>query len=101
VRELQNVVQRAAAVAESELVDRRDLSLSKRKGATERTTLTTMSWSDCSRRHERKLAHRYFTALLEDTKGNVSEAATRAGIARESLHRVLRRHHIDPGVYRR
>lgn len=101
VRELQNIVERAAAIAEGEMVERRDLSLTKKKDPESRAKLIAMNWSDCSQRYERKLARRYFGALLEDTHGNVSEAATRAGIARESLHRVLRRHRIDPAVYRR
>jgi len=103
VRELQNVIERAAVIAEGELVNKKDLALTKKKGADpqSRDALLTLSWSEFTARFERKLARRYFGALLEDTHGNVAEAATRAGIARESLHRLLRRHRIDPAAYRR
>jgi transcriptional regulator of acetoin/glycerol metabolism len=39
--------------------------------------------------------------LFAQTGGNVSQAAQRAGIARESLHRMARRYGVDPEVFRR
>jgi len=42
----------------------------------------------------------YLRALLGAFRGNVSRAAERAGLERESLHRLLRRHGIDAGVFR-
>jgi DNA-binding NtrC family response regulator len=42
----------------------------------------------------------YLVALLKVFKGNVSRAAERAGLERESLHRLLRRHGIDADCFR-
>jgi DNA-binding NtrC family response regulator len=42
----------------------------------------------------------YLSALLKTFGGNVSRAAERAGLERESLHRLLRRHGIQAGVFR-
>jgi DNA-binding NtrC family response regulator len=42
----------------------------------------------------------YLEALLRVFAGNVSRAAARAGLERESLHRLLRRHGIDAGNFR-
>lgn len=42
----------------------------------------------------------YLSALLKAFGGNVSRAAERAGLERESLHRLLRRHGIDANVFR-
>ena len=42
----------------------------------------------------------YLSALLKAFGGNVSRAAERAGLERESLHRLLRRHGIHAGVFR-
>ncbi len=102
VRELQNVVERAAVIAEGELIEKNDLGLGKKrkKAGLSREALLALSWRELSRRAERKMARQYFGVLLEATRGNVSEAATRAGLARESLHRLLRRHRIDPTAYR-
>ena len=42
----------------------------------------------------------YLEALLRVCAGNVSRAAARAGLERESLHRLLRRHGIDADAFR-
>jgi two-component system response regulator AtoC len=42
----------------------------------------------------------YLSALLRAFGGNVSRAAERAGLERESLHRLLRRHGVQPGAFR-
>ena len=42
----------------------------------------------------------YLSALLKTFGGNVSRAAERAGLERESLHRLLRRHGIQAGPFR-
>jgi two-component system response regulator HydG len=42
----------------------------------------------------------YLSALLKAFGGNVSRAAERAGLERESLHRLLRRYGIEANVFR-
>lgn len=42
----------------------------------------------------------YLTALLRAFGGNVSRAAERAGLERESLHRLLRRHGVHADAFR-
>ena len=42
----------------------------------------------------------YLAALLETFGGNVSRAAERAGLERESLHRLMRRYGIEAGNFR-
>jgi DNA-binding NtrC family response regulator len=101
VRELQNVIERAAVVAEGELVEKRDLALTRKKMPTSRAEISKLTWAEFSTRVEQKLARRYFRALLDDARGNVAEAATRAGMARESLHRLLRKYRIDAAKHRR
>jgi DNA-binding NtrC family response regulator len=46
-------------------------------------------------------SHDYLTALLRAFDGNVSRAAAKAGLERESLHRLLRRHGIRADDFRR
>lgn len=45
-------------------------------------------------------ARAYLNYVIEETGGNVTEAARRAGIERASLHRALKRHRIDPNAAR-
>jgi hypothetical protein len=52
-----------------------------------------------------ELAHaaatrRYLIGLLHHHRGSVTDAARAAGMARESLHRLLRRHHLDADDFR-
>lgn len=42
----------------------------------------------------------YLLALLHRRHGNVSEAARAAGVLRETLHRLIRRHRVDLGWFR-
>ena len=43
---------------------------------------------------------RYLVSLLEQHRGSVTDAARGAGLKRESLHRLLRKHHIDAEDFR-
>jgi DNA-binding NtrC family response regulator len=42
----------------------------------------------------------YLLGLMRHHRGSVTEASLTAGIARESLHRQLRRHDVDPTAFR-
>jgi transcriptional regulator of acetoin/glycerol metabolism len=42
----------------------------------------------------------YLIALMKDVQGNVTQAAERAGVERESMHRLLRRHGIRSDDYK-
>lgn len=46
------------------------------------------------------LTRRYLACLLETHHGTVTDAARAAGLKRESLHRLLRRHHIAAEEFR-
>jgi DNA-binding NtrC family response regulator len=46
------------------------------------------------------LTRRYLLALLSRHSGSVTEAARGAGMERESLHRLLRRHHVIADDFR-
>lgn len=51
---------------------------------------------------ERERATReYLVALLTDVQGNVTQAAERAGIERESFHRLMKRHEVRAEDYRK
>ena len=43
----------------------------------------------------------YLLDLMRQFDGNVTRAAERAGMERESLHRLLKKHEIQPQDFRR
>ncbi len=47
-----------------------------------------------------RASHAYLMKLMQVSHGNVTRAALRAGMTRESLHRVLRRYGVRPEEYR-
>ena len=103
VRELQHALERAVAVAESAEVTVADLPGEVTSGS-DRLPLAGNIGSLPYREAMELLTHQatraYLEALLETEGGNVSRAAERAGLARESLHRLLRKHGVDADVHR-
>lgn len=46
------------------------------------------------------MTRRYLASLLARHRGGVTDAARAAGLKRESLHRLLRRHHLNAEEFR-
>ena len=63
--------------------------------------LVTLSYRKALAEARDRGSREYLEALLKVFEGNVSRAAQRAGMERESLHRLLRRHGIDADSFRR
>ena len=87
VRELKSLVQYAALVSEEVILTAEELRRWRRPSASARGGLTTRPLRDARLEFER----RYVTQLLEETGGNQSEAARRAGMNRGSFLDVLKR----------
>lgn len=62
--------------------------------------LATLSYREALADARDRGSREYLEALLKVFSGNVSRAAERAGLERESLHRLLRRHGIDADGFR-
>ena len=62
--------------------------------------LSTLSYREALASARDRGSRDYLAALLKSFGGNVSRAAERAGLERESLHRLLRRHGIQAGAFR-
>jgi DNA-binding NtrC family response regulator len=62
--------------------------------------LATLSYREALASARDRGSREYLGALLKAFGGNVSRAAERAGLERESLHRLLRRHGIRAGAFR-
>ncbi|HEX9049548.1 MAG TPA: sigma-54 dependent transcriptional regulator [Anaeromyxobacter sp.] len=96
VRELENVVERAVAVAAGDVVTVADLPPELASGAPAAALpaapLASLPYRDAIAGARDRVTRDYLVALMKAFAGNVTHAAERAGMERESLHRLLRRH---------
>jgi two-component system response regulator AtoC len=94
VRELENVVERAVAVAGGELVEVGDLppDVAAAEAPAAGPVLAALPYKDAVAGARERITRDYLVALMTELEGNVTRAAERAGLERESLHRLLRKH---------
>jgi two-component system response regulator AtoC len=95
VRELENAVERAVAIAAGPAVSVRDLPpdvTGGQAGALPAELLAKMPYRDAVDLARDRVSRDYLAALLQEFEGNVTRAAERAGMERESLHRLLKRY---------
>jgi DNA-binding NtrC family response regulator len=95
VRELENTVERAVAVAGGERIGLADLPpevAAAPPGAAPAEALAALPYRDAVAGARDRVTREYLVALLTEFDGNVTRAAERAGLERESLHRLLRKH---------
>jgi len=97
VRELENAVERAVAVAQGPAVQLRDLPADvtgAQDGAVPGEQLASLPYREAIDLARDRVTREYLVALLSELDGNVTRAAERAGMARESLHRLLKRYGV-------
>ncbi len=102
VRELQNALERAVAVAETDEITVADLPAEVLSGKDRLPigNVAHLPYREAIELLTHQATRAYLEALLEAVGGNVSRAAEKAGLARESLHRLLRKHGVDADVHR-
>jgi DNA-binding NtrC family response regulator len=97
VRELENAIERALVVSDSPRVQLEALPEAVAAAGLPRATtadelrLTYREAVDLARD---RASREYLVALMREVGGNVTAAAERAGVERETLHRLLRRYGI-------
>jgi DNA-binding NtrC family response regulator len=100
IRELQNVIERACALAEGEMITLAELPPHLRTPARQTAESPTAEPADQLTLKEMKerwiaqLESAYVSDLLKQEGGNVSEVARRAGVDRKTIHRLLNKHGI-------
>jgi two-component system response regulator AtoC len=95
VRELENTIERAVAVSSDDTVRLEDLPpevASAPPAAPGAAALAGMNYKDAVAEARDRVSRDYLVALMKEFEGNVTRAAERAGMERESLHRLLRRY---------
>ena len=97
VRELENAVERALAVTDGpriELEALPDEVAAVLRPRVTRGTETQLSYREMVDLARDRASREYLIALMRELAGNVTEAARRAGMERESLHRLLKRYGV-------
>jgi two-component system response regulator HydG len=95
VRELENAVERSAAAASANQIAYRDLPpevQARPEGTLPMEMLANMPYKDAVETARDRVSRDYLAALMREFSGNVTRAAERAGVERESLHRLLRKY---------
>ncbi len=95
VRELENAIERAVAVSHGPTIELHDLPSdleSGQQGSVPGEVLVRMPYREVVDLARDRVSRDYLVALLKEFKGHVTHAAERAGMERESLHRLLKRH---------
>jgi DNA-binding NtrC family response regulator len=103
VRELENAIERAVAVAAGPQVTPADLppELHQRHGGPLPAGLMVrLPYREAVDLARDRASREYLIALLKEFRGNVTRAAERAGMERESLHRLLKRYGIHSDAYK-
>jgi DNA-binding NtrC family response regulator len=104
VRELANAVERAAAVARESEVELRDLPADvtgAQEGELPAEILAQMPYREAVETARDRISRDYLVALMREFGGNVTRAAERAGMERESLHRLLKRYGVRSDDFKR
>ncbi len=95
VRELENAIERAVAVASGDVLATEDLQpeiAAAPPGAPPQDALVSLPYKDAVAEARDRVSREYLVALMKEFEGNVTRAAERAGMERESLHRLLRKY---------
>jgi len=101
VRQLENALARAVAMTNSETLDVDALPAEVRRPASpRRASLAALPYRDAIALERERATKDYLVALLRDVQGNVTQAAERAGIERESFHRLMKRHGVRAEDFR-
>jgi len=91
VRQLQNVVEQTVALATAPIIP-----VTLVRSALRDKPAEALSFADSKERFERD----YLVQLLQITHGNVSRAARLARRERTKFYKLLRRHQLDPQLFR-
>jgi two-component system, NtrC family, response regulator HydG len=94
VRELQNVIERACALADGDRITRSDLPDYLTMPTVPAPPSDDLPLKDAKEKWMQVLEASYLRGLLERHAGNVSAAAKAAGVDRKTFHRLINKYQI-------
>jgi DNA-binding NtrC family response regulator len=103
IRELENAVTHAAALIDDTRIPLEALPDDIRRwddGASSAANLAQLSYRDAVELARDRGTREYLIALMREFGGAVTKAAERAGVERESLHRLLKRHGLRSNEFK-
>jgi two-component system response regulator HydG len=99
IRELRNAVERAIALTVTDEIELESLPKQLRERSDARKGVAVLS--EISRDEALDSAEfSYLTMLLEKHNGNISHAAQQAGLSRQGMHKLLKKHSISASAFR-
>ncbi len=104
VRELQNEISRAVIFSKGETIDPDAFSCEALKGICpddDMALICNLEYKDARRSILEKFNVRYVSNLMKEFEGNVSLAAKKAAIERQSLQHLMKKYGINAGDYRK
>ncbi|MEJ2096439.1 MAG: sigma-54 dependent transcriptional regulator [Deltaproteobacteria bacterium] len=106
VRQLQNAIQRAVIFSRGALIEDEDFDFQTNKAdcldciESEHATFREAQFKEAKNRILKNFEIQYISHLLEELGGNVSLAARTAGLERQSLQYLMRKHNISAEQFR-
>ncbi len=101
IRELRNAVEHGLAMACTDVIVPSDLPAALQRCALNTNASTSGYPAYGSRAEAIEGAERdYLVALLSENAGNVAGSAKQAGMSRQGLHKLLKKHNLDAGEFR-
>ncbi len=101
IRELRNVIERAITLTRGDLILPADLPHPLRNPTTE-SSGSVLELAEVSRDEALDNADRaYLTKLLEKHQGVIASAARQAGLSRQGMNKLLKRHNIEADGFRK
>jgi DNA-binding NtrC family response regulator len=95
IRELRNVIERAMSLTEGYKISLSDLPEHIISGSDSEGYVKGLPFKPAKRKWLESFEKKYFSDLLQDSNGNISRAAQKAGIDRKTIYRIMKRHNLD------
>jgi len=95
IRELQNVIERATSLTDTEYITPLDLQKHLLEGSDSGNYIKNLPFKSAKKKWLESFEKKYFSDILKESKGNISRAALMAGIDRKTIYRIMKRHGMD------
>lgn len=100
IRELQNIIRRAIALSDDDMISPDDLPVSLVAAVDAENGEQARGFFEIRAEYLARFEHEYLASLLRRHNGNVKESAREAHLPRGTLYRLLKNHEVDPADFR-